>query len=104
MLDLLIPEVQDEFSQENFKRIRDLALKDPLFGGTWVKKEIEFTKAVTNLKVAHGLSFVPRDILVMSKTGAGAITVNYEKNDITNIDVTTTGVCIVRLLIGRMGG
>lgn len=104
MLELILNQVEDVVARENFQRLQDLAKSDPLLGGVWVKRVLTFTAAVTNEKIAHGLTFVPSDVLVLSKTGAGDITLNYESFDATNLDITTTGACVVRLLVGKMGG
>ena len=62
--------------------------------------EITLDSAVTNYKHPHGLGFQPKDIVQTSKTGAGAITWNYDNFDTTHIDLTTTGACVVRAYVG----
>ena len=61
----------------------------------------EFTGVETNKKIPHGLGFKPVDVLQTSLRGAGAITFNYDLFDETNINITTTGACTVRLILGR---
>ncbi len=103
MLELLLGEVKDEYSRENFKRIQDSNLQNPLTRGQFRLLTITFTGAVTNAKFPHGLTFTPKDVILTSKTGAGQLTINYDKTDLSNLDLTTTGACVVRLLAGSLG-
>lgn len=103
MLDLIIPQVTDAIAQENFKRLQDEHRKNPLTQGQWKLLEFTFGQAETNLKVPHGLNFLPKDIILTSKTGAGSLTINYDKTSATNLDLTTSGACVVRLLLGTLG-
>lgn len=103
MLKFLLEDVKDEYSRENFRRIELEAAVNPFLLGQFVLKEYAFPAAVTNLKVPHGLSFLPKDVILTYKTGAGALTINYANIDGTNLDLTTSGACVVRLLVGRLG-
>jgi hypothetical protein len=102
MLELLQSEIQDQYARENFSRIQALADTNPLVRGQWVMKELTFTGAVTNRKIPHGLSFQPKDVVLTSIRGVGTITLNYDRFDLENLDVTTTGACVVRLLVGTL--
>ncbi len=102
MLDLLTAQVSDEYARENFKKIQDAWVRNPVSQGIWKVLEIAFYKAETNLKVAHTLNFLPKDVILTSKTGAGSLTINYDKTDLTNLDLTTSAACVVRLLIGSL--
>lgn len=98
--DLIFKDIDDIYVRENFKRL-SLFLQDfPLFRGEWVFRQLTFTAAVTNLKVAHGLNFRPTDIIQTSITGAGSITYNYDLFNDQTLDITTTGACVVRVFIG----
>lgn len=61
----------------------------------------EVKKAETKLKIVHGLSYQPLDVIVTSSIGAGVVTFDYDLFDKQNIVVTTTGPAKVRLLLGR---
>lgn len=63
--------------------------------------EIVVTGTVTNKKIPHSLGFLPKDVIQTSKTGAGSLTWNYDQFDATNLDITTTGACVVRAFVGR---
>lgn len=92
--------IEDEYVRENFERLSNFLLNDGLLRGEWKFFTITFTAAVTNLKYPHHLGFLPKDILQTSKTGAGSITFNYDLFTATNLDITTTGACVVRFFAG----
>jgi hypothetical protein len=83
-----IQDVETEFNGLPFKR------------GDWKQIELTFLASVTNFKYPHTLGFAPKDIIQTSLTGAGAITWNYANFDRTNLDISTTGPCVVRALVG----
>lgn len=83
-----IQDIEDELNGSVFKK------------GDWKAIELTFSAAVTNFKYPHNLGFTPKDALTTARTGAGAITWNYDNFDRTNLDITTTGPCVVRALVG----
>ena len=99
-MNLQIENVQDPIARENFQRMQDASLKDALPKGEWKFFEIVFTQAVTGYKHPHSLGFIPRDIIQTSLKGAGALTWNYNRFDLTNLNITTTGACTVRAFVG----
>ncbi len=97
--DLLISGVNDLYLRKNFERLRDyFFLNHHLANFKFF--EITFLQAETNFKYNHGLGFLPQDILQLRKTGAGAITYNYELFDKDTLDITVTGACVVRFFAG----
>lgn len=101
MINLLVKETFDPIDRENMKRIQnEFTSVQVILKGQWKFFEITFTGAVTNFKQKHLLDFVPKDIIQTSKTGAGSLTWNYTLFDRTNLDITTTGACIVRAFVG----
>lgn len=99
--DLAIESIKDLQVRENFRRLQDLLRANPLVGGVWALRELNIPGAVTNMRVPHGLTFKPTDVWTSRQSGAGALTLNWEKFDRTHLDLTTTGAVQVRLLIGR---
>jgi hypothetical protein len=98
---LLVQETTDPITRENMLRLqREITEIQVLLKGEWKFFEITFTAAVTNFKYPHKFNFVPKDILQTSKTGAGSITWNYTLFDRTNLNITTSGACVVRAFIG----
>lgn len=105
MINLLVNEVSDSILRENMKRLQqELGIDQILLLCGWRFVTLTFTAAVTNFKYPHLLSFVPKDILQTSLTGAGSLTWNYDLFDRTNLNITTTGACVVRAFIGRYPG
>ncbi len=101
MLTLMVVETKDDIVRENMRRIQEEITANQLILKCQFKFfEITFTAAVTNFKQKHLLGFLPKDIIQTSKTGAGAITWNYTLFDKTNLDITTTGACVVRAFVG----
>lgn len=96
---LLIKEINDTYVQNNFKNLREYFQKqNQLLNFNFV--EFNFPAAVTNQKIAHGLGLVPQDVIITRLTGAGSITMNWALFDGTNIDITTTDACRIRLFVG----
>lgn len=103
--EFIFKDLTDEYTRENFKRLQLFLQKFPLFRGEWVFLEKTFTSAVTDLDIAHGLGFTPKDIILTGVSGAGTIgfdiiTFNFDSFDETNINVTTTDACTVRFFVG----
>lgn len=102
MIKLLIKETSDDVVRENFRRIQKEFTGDQvILKGQWKFVELTFTQAVTNYKIPHGFSFVPKDIIQTSTTGAGFIQWNYDLFDRTNLDVNTSNSCVIRAFVGR---
>lgn len=98
--DYIFKDIKDEYTRESFKRLQDFLADFPFFRGNFKFFELTFTSAVTDLKVAHGLKFVPTDVIQTSSKGAGILTWVYDSFDRENLVVTTTGACIVRAFVG----
>ncbi len=56
--------------------------------------------AVTNLKIAHGLGAMPRDLLRLQVIGDGEVTFNRARFTSDYLDISTTDAVRVRLLVG----
>jgi hypothetical protein len=59
-----------------------------------------FTEAQTDVKVAHGLRYIPRDILVSHISGSGNVTFKYGEFDETYIVLDVSGACRIRFFTG----
>lgn len=88
-------------TRENFKKLSDEFESNPIFNTNWKLFDIEFTASSTKT-IYHKLGYRPIDLIETFKTGAGAITYNYDSFDSETISVTSTGVARVRFIIGRM--
>jgi hypothetical protein len=109
-LNLYIREISDYFLRENFRKTKDFIGLQPILNGEFKFFEIQITGNKTNLKYAHKLAFIPKDIIqtsVVFSGGVGTLTWNYSRFDDTFIDLTTASmgasdVCTVRVLVGRL--
>ena len=94
-------QLEDPVARECFQWIVDFLRDVPLLQGNFRHIILTINKAETGLKLPHNLGFKPEDIIQTSLTGAGTITYNYSSFDNTNLNITTTGACVVRLFAGR---
>jgi len=99
--DLDYGRIDDPVLREYIRIIKEDLANEQILKGEWKFVEYTFTQAETNKKIPHKLGFTPKDVLQLSLTGAGSITWNYSSFDETNLDITTTGACVVRAFIGR---
>lgn len=92
--------IADKATREAVERLRDDVVSLPFRKGSFKFFEIELTIAVTNFKYRHGLGFIPKDVIQTSLIGAGSIVWNYSRFTKENLDISTTGPCVVRVFIG----
>jgi hypothetical protein len=103
-LNLLVDDVQDPPARDNFREVQNFADTNPFLQGAWIHKEYVFTQAETSRKIPHGLSYTPRDFIVTFVSAGATFTINYDSIDATNINITVSAACTVRLLMGRFSG
>jgi len=94
-----INDVVDENSREVFRRLVNYFAEQNQFQD-FKHLEIVTTQAETNLRIRHGLTFRPKDILRTKLVGAGALTFNHDKFDKDFLDITTTGALRFRGYVG----
>ncbi len=97
---LFLREITDKFIRENFRRIIETVDREKILKCQFQFLELSFNSAVSNQKVAHGLSFKPKDIILTFSSGAGVVTFNNDLFDDTFLDVSTTGPCSIRCFVG----
>jgi hypothetical protein len=98
--DLDLGQVSDEVLRRVFEKVQTV-LNEDVFGHFEGKHlEITVSGAVTNYRWPHNLGFLPKDIVQTSLIGAGSLTWNYVSFDATYVNLTTTGACTVRALVG----
>lgn len=100
-LELLLREIEDRPTRENFNRLQKFLDSQVILEGNWRLYEIRFDAAATNFKYAHNLKFVPQDVIVLQVIGDRNVEFNHDKFDRTHIDITVKGACFVRFLAGR---
>lgn len=99
-LDLLNKEIEDQYTRENFVRIKRELEAQQILNGFWRFFEVEFTSVGVKLPIKHNLSFIPQDIIILSKEGDHNLYFNYEDFDSSNLYITNTMPCRVRFLAG----
>ena len=99
-LDLLTSQVEDEYIRENFARIKRELEAQQILNGFWHFFEVDVTQVGVKVPVKHNLSFIPVDIIILSKEGDQSLYFNYADFDATNIYITTPKPCRVRFLAG----
>lgn len=96
---LIIKEIKDPYLQKNFQKLSDyFARQNQLQDFTFL--EIVSTKAVADLKIAHGLGFIPKDLLVSKLVGPGSVTLEYPDWDSQFIYLSSTGAFRLRCFVG----
>lgn len=101
MIELNLELIEDPIVRENFLKVQQFIKEWPFTKGSWRFVDVTFIGAVTNFKYPHALGFKPLDVVQTFKSGAGAVTYNYDSFDSTNLDITTTGAVQVRFFVGR---
>jgi hypothetical protein len=100
-LKLLVKEVENEYSQENFKRLQDFINGQPLMKGIFKFFEITYPAAASFEGFTHGLGFQPKDVIMTSVTGGATVTWHYENFDSEKVYITTSTGTTIRVFIGR---
>jgi hypothetical protein len=94
-----ISQIQDIYTRKNFEELRSYFLaQNQLLDFAFF--ELLFTKAETDFKVAHGLPYIPLDIIVTHLTGTGDVTFKYGAFDATYLILDVSGPCRVRFFAG----
>lgn len=99
LISLALAKIQDFDVRENFKKIQDFINKQSILND-FQFFDVTFSIAETNKKITHTLGAIPLDVIQTRKTGAGNITFNYESFSREELDVTVSGPCRVRFLVG----
>lgn len=96
---IIVREIQDLYLRQNFKNLQDyFTVQNQLLDFKFI--EVTFTEAQENYKLAHGLNYAPKDIIVTYITGSGLVKFNIGLFDTTSMDITVTEACTVRFYYG----
>lgn len=99
-LDLILKDIKDDYSRENFFRIKKFFDRQPILKGEWVFFEIEMTQAADDFDFPHNLPFRPKDVLLTAITSGASVIFNYEAFTNTNLNFTVSGACTIRFFAG----
>ncbi len=106
MRKLELTQVRDPLLLENFKILQEFMEKAALTSEQFRCLEVFLTDNAAQVKIPHGLNFVPLDVIVsrlVAPSGA-KLTLLYSEFTQTDIVVTVTGLSGVlnaRLLVGK---
>lgn len=96
---LAIQQIQDQYIRANFQNLQTyFQNQNQLLDFKFF--ELEFKAAQTGFLQAHGLPYVPLDIIVTRLSGTGAVTFQYGKFDTKNIVMDVSGPCRIRFFVG----
>lgn len=99
-LRLLIKEISDLYTRENFQRIVNLFDSERLTAADWKPFQVSTEIAVVAQPFKHNLPFTPNATLQASITGAGTLTWLYDQFDKDFIYFTATGPIVFRGYLG----
>lgn len=102
MIDLFLKELKDQYSQENFLRLKEFIDRQVLFEADFKLFDILIPSASANFRILHGLTFVPADIILLSANGDQNFFFKYQFFDTDSMYVSTTGPVRIRFLAGKL--
>lgn len=101
---IYVSQIAEPYTKQNFKIIGSLFNEIPFLKGQWRFIEFTLSASGTDIQLAHGLGFAPKDIILLSAV-AGTVTFNYDLMDSNYFYVTATlagsAPMTVRAFIGR---
>jgi hypothetical protein len=98
---LFTKEIEDQFVQDNFKKIETFMREFPFAVINMDFYEIIFAGPFTNYKHKHSLNFTPKDVIMTHNLNNATVTFNYSLFDSVNIDLTVSAATTIRFLLGR---
>jgi len=102
MLDLILKDIQDVYSRENFFRIRRFLGEQVIFDGDFKFFDITITQKDTAYKLLHGLTFTPSDIILLSASGNLNYYFKYQFFTKDSIIISANGPVRIRFLAGKL--
>lgn len=96
---LILQQVGDPYVRKNFQSLAEyFGTQNQLLDFKFFEQV--FTKAQKGFKLAHGLSYIPLDILVTRISGPGTVTFQYGQFDLSNLVMDVTDACRLRFYAG----
>lgn len=100
---LLTKEIQDLYVRKNFQNlIKYFADNNQIVDFKFFEQT--YAKAQDGIKIAHGLSYIPQDVIMTKITGPGVATFNRGLFDTTNINLSVSDACKIRFFVGSYFG
>ncbi len=101
-LDLILKDIQDPYTRENFFRLRKFVDKQVIFDGDFKLFDITVPSKNQKFKVNHGLTFIPVDIISLSASGDLNYYFKYQDFDKEAMYIATDGPVRLRFLAGKL--
>ena len=98
-LDLLLKELKDQATRENFERVQDLFATLRLLDGDWKFFDVDCPNPGIQ-EIKHKLSFAPKDIILVSALGSQGFFFDYNAFDREHLYIQTTGPVRIRFFAG----
>lgn len=102
MIDLILKDVQDEYVQENFFRLKSFIDAQVLFEGDFKLFDLVIPGKFSEFRQLHGLTFIPSDIIVLSGFGDMNFYFHHQKFDKQFMYISTNGPVRIRFLAGKL--
>lgn len=102
-LKLIVGDIKDERTRENFKRIEDYFNENTLVNSTWKVFQVEIKAGANLFRVPHGLGYEPSDILVLSSIGDNNFEFDRELTNDQYVFIRAAGPVYIRFIAGRLG-
>lgn len=99
-VDLILKDIEDVYSRENFRRLLSFFNLTDLLNGEFKFFEVEISQANTIFALPHGLKFIPQDIIFVSVDGDHNFYFRYQEFDKTNMYIFVQGPCKLRFFAG----
>jgi hypothetical protein len=100
MVELILKDIEDVYSRENFFRLSKFFNQEALLNGNFKFFEVVITAANTTVSIPHGLNFIPQDIIFLSVDGNYNFYFEYANFDKTNLKIFVEGPCKLRFFAG----
>lgn len=96
---ILTHQIQDQYVRKNFENIQKyFEAQNQLLNFKFFERV--FNAEITGAKIAHGLGYIPLDILVTRMTGEGSVTVKYAEFTNEHVVLDVSGPCRIRFYVG----
>lgn len=99
-IDLILKDIQDVYTRENFTRLLKFFNLTDLLNGEFKFFEVEILKTNTVFAVPHGLNFIPQDVIFVSVEGDHNFYFRYQEFTRTNMYIFVQGPCKLRFFAG----
>lgn len=102
MLDFDINGIEDRATREALYSILEFMRAEPMVSFGFKFFTLTFASAVTNYRFTHRLGYKPKDSVITDVSDNQSAFFNMDLSDSTHLDITTSGACTIRFVIGNL--